>query len=201
MQQKADVKPRSAQFEARRRRIIVTAAKMFNDRGYESTSLDEIAERLKLHKATLYHYIENKEEILYQCLEITMADLHEALAFVQDTREPALEKLRRFFTALIHVQLTDMGKCLCLVGPKPLGKKANQKIRQKQRQLDAAIRGIFEQGVADGSIASCEPKLATALMFGAFNWIARWYKPSKQSSPQQIAEAFLNLVIEGARPR
>jgi AcrR family transcriptional regulator len=201
MDAKPAAKPRTEKFEKRLDRIIRTAAVMFTERGYDSTSLDEIAERLKIHKATLYHYVDSKEEILYRCLAMTLEDLQEALAFVRDSREPALVKLRTFFVALIKVQTTDLGRCLCLVGPKPLGRKASARILERQRELDRAVRGIFEQGLADGSLRGCDPRLATAMLFGAFNWVANWYKPSGPLTPEAVADAFLTMMIDGVAAR
>lgn len=181
--------------------IIQTGAMIFTEQGYESTSLDDIAKKLKMHKTTLYHYVENKEKILLTIFQITLEDLSESIKQVEHGTEPAIERLRLFFKSLIQVQRTDLGKCLCLISPQPLSKKSAQEIKTKMRWLDKAVADLVREGIADGSIVPCDPRLASAMLFGAFNWVARWYQPNGKYSLAGIGEAFLNLFVDGMAPR
>lgn len=188
---------KGVQFDNKLAYIVQAGARMFTERGYDSTSLDQIAEKVKIHKTTLYHYINNKEDILYRALMITLEGLAEVLEDAESGKAPPLERLRRFFNALIEVQTTDVGRCLCLIGPQPLGKKTGQEIKKQMRRLDQAVRNLISEGVADGSIRPSDPRLASAMLFGAFNWVARWYRKGGEYTPADIGKAYLNFFIEG----
>ncbi|MBI5445917.1 MAG: TetR/AcrR family transcriptional regulator [Deltaproteobacteria bacterium] len=181
--------------------ILHTGAKTFNEHGYESTSLDDIAQKVQMHKTTLYHYVSNKEEILHKILMITLDQLADALKQLESGAEPPIERLRRFFMALIEVQTTDFGRCLCLIGPQPLSRKTAHEIKNEMRRLDKAVTDLIREGIAGGSIVRCDPRLASAMLFGAFNWVARWYQPNKQLLPAGVGDAFLRLFIDGLAPR
>ena len=82
-----------------------------------------------------------------------------------------------------------------------LSSETRKQVRALKRRIDASIRGYIEEGVADKSIAPCDPKLASFAMSGAINWIGTWYKPSGPLSGLEIASHFAYLLTEGLRAR
>src|SRR5207245_344487 len=91
--------------------ILRAAARLFADNGYEATSLDMIADQLGMHKATLYHYVDSKESILYQCLVLSFGDLDEVMKSMADRSVAPLERLRMFCRSLASAQNSDFGRC------------------------------------------------------------------------------------------
>lgn len=183
--------------EDKRTAILRTAARLFADKGYEATSLDLIAERLGMHKATLYHYVQNKESILYQCLVMSFGDLDGVMKQMEDRSIPVLQRLRIFARSVAVAQNNDFGRCLVLVGLRPLEMMPSGDIRQFQRRLDRTVRDLVTEGVADGSIRPCQPGLVSALLFGSLNWVPHWRKDSGRLSVTQIADAFVDMLIHG----
>jgi len=191
-----------AKHEDKRTAILRTAAQLFAVHGYEATSLDMIADQLGMHKATLYHYVSGKESILYQCLVLSFGDLDSVMERMQDRSIPVLERLRDFVRSLAEAQNNDFGRCLVLVGSRPLDMVPDGEIRQFQRRLDATVRALVTEGVADGSIKPCHPGMFSALLFGALNWVPRWHSPDGKLSIQEIADSFMDTLIHGiAAPR
>lgn len=202
---------RSAEIPARSRRksagtakhedkltaILRTAAQLFAEHGYESTSLDKIADRLGMHKATLYHYVNNKESILYQCLVKSFGNLDAVMAEMEDRSIPVLQRLRLFVRSLAEAQNNDFGRCLVLVGAGPLDNMTGDDIRQFQRRLDHTVRALITEGIASGVIKPCNPGLFSALLFGALNWVPRWYSPKGKLSTQDVADHFIDTLING----
>ncbi len=182
--------------EDKRTAILRTAAQLFAEKGYEATSLDNIAERLGMHKATLYHYVENKESILYQCLVFSFGDLDEVIEKMKDRSVPVLDRLRLYARSLAAAQNSDFGRCLVLVGSRPLETQGGD-IRQFQRRLDTTVRDLVTEGIADGSIKPCDPSMFSALFFGALNWVPRWHSESGKLSIQQVADTFMDMLIDG----
>ena len=176
--------------------ILRTSAQLFATNGYEATSLDAIADKLGMHKATLYHYVDNKESILYQCLVKSFGDLDAVMIRMEDRSIPVLERLRLFVHSLALAQNNDFGRCQVLVGARPLELTGNE-IRQFQRRLDATVRALITEGIADGSIKPCHPGLFSAMLFGALNWVPHWYRDGGKLSVADVANQFMDMMTQG----
>jgi AcrR family transcriptional regulator len=177
--------------------ILRVAAQCFSERGFEATSLDEIAFRVGLHKATLYHYIESKHDILYHCLLRSFRDYSSALVQIEDRSIPVLDRLRFFFRNLIYAQNNLYGRCVAAVGTEALGHDPGGRIRAFRRQLDHAVRGLIEEGIAKGEIRKCSAPVVSAIIFGAFTWTVKWHQPGKTLSLDDVCEEFLRIFIDG----
>lgn len=185
----------------RRTEILRTAAQLFAVNGYEATSLDMIADQLGMHKATLYHYIKSKEEVLYQCLISSFEDLDEVIVEVKDTNVPVRQRLRHFCINLAHAQNNDFGRCLVLVGSRPLEAGTDRGIRDFQIKLDNTVRGLIAEGIETGDFRPCEPSMVSAMLFGTLNWVPRWYKPGGRLGLEEIVDSFLEMLVLGIAPR
>lgn len=181
----------------KRTAILRTAAQLFATHGYEATSLDMIAEQLGMHKATLYHYVSSKDSILYECLLKSFADLDTVIDRMQDRGTPVVDRLRLFVRSLAAAQNNDFGRCLVLVGSRPLDLSPNDGIRRFQRRLDTTVRALVAEGIADKTLHPCDPAMVSALLFGALNWVPHWYRTSGRLSVQQIADGFMDLLAKG----
>ena len=177
--------------------ILRTAAQLFAVNGYESTSLDMIADQLGMHKATLYHYVNNKESILYQCLVKSFGDLDDVMKQMEDRSVPVLERLRLFVRSLAKAQNNDFGRCQVLVGSRPLDAGTSNEIRLFKQRLDVTVRNLITEGIADGSIRPCHPGMFSAMLFGAMNWVPRWHKEDGKYSIEDVADSFMNMLTQG----
>lgn len=189
-------RPKSAKHVDRLTTILRTAAGLFAEHGYEATSLDTIARHLGMHKATLYHYVKGKEDILYQSLVMSFTDLDTISEKVKDKSVPVPERLRIFTRSLAHAQNSEFGRCHVLVGARPLNENS-ERIRQFQRRLDKIVRGLVLEGVASGSLKPVEPSMVSALLFGSLNWVPRWYNEDGPHSIDEIADIFCDFLLNG----
>jgi AcrR family transcriptional regulator len=187
--------------EDKRIAILRMAAQLFAENGYDTTSLDAIADGVGIHKATLYHYLPNKETILYQCLLASFEDLDVEIAAMRDRSVPVLDRLRRFVRSLARAQNGDFGRCLVLVGERPLALAPGGKIKEFQRRLDMAVRELTMEGVLSGQLRPVDPGLVSAMLFGALNWVPRWFRPDKRLSLDEVADAFVDMLALGVVPR
>lgn len=183
--------------EDKRSAILRTSAQLFASNGYEATSLDMIAEQLGMHKATLYHYIKSKDEVLYQCLVRSFADIDEVVEKMHDRKVPVLERLRLFALSLSHAQNNDYGRCLVLVGARPLEGDTGARIRQFQKRLDTTVRELVTEGIASGHIKPCNPGLVSSMLFGTLNWVPHWYREGGKLSLDDVVDSFMYMLING----
>ena len=91
----------------------------------------------------------------------------------------------------------DFGRCLILVGEDPLPKDARKDLRALKGRIDKRFRSVIAEGIEDGSIRPCDPKMAAFAAAGALSWIARWYDPRGPLSPQELADQMIDLLVHG----
>lgn len=183
--------------EVKRDAVLRTAAQMFNEKGFHATSLDEVAERLHITKPTLYYYVKNKDDILFQCVSRGLALLQDAIGAVGQSGGSAKDKLFAAMRQYAEIVTMDFGMCLIRVGEDPLPVASREKLRSMKRALDLEFRQLIEEGIAEGSLAPCDPKMAAFTVAGALSWIGRWYSPDGPMSPDDIATEVIKLLAFG----
>lgn len=188
--------------DAKREAVLETAAHLFLERGYRSTSLRELAALLKITKPALYYYFQNKEQILVECYRAGIASIEGLLEEGELDHGTGLERveayLRVYATAIVS---HDFGRCVAMLDDAELSPAARREVRTLKRRIDASIRGYIEEGIEDGSINDCNPKLAAFAAAGAINWIGTWYRPDGGLSRESIATGFAELLTRGLARR
>ena len=173
------------------------AAQVFNERGFVASTLDEVAERLKITKPTLYYYVKSKDEILYECVRMGLTMLQEAIQTAGASGGSALDKLVVAMRKYAEIVTMDFGMCLIRVGEDPLPLESQRKLRRIKAAIDGEFRELIRQGIGEGSINNCDPKITAFALAGALSWIGRWYRPGGDLSPAQIADHFVALLVNG----
>lgn len=179
--------------------VLRTAARLFNEKGFHATSLDEVAERLNVTKPTLYHYVRSKDEILFACVRSGLQLLREAVEEIDAAGGSALEQLVAAMRAYTRVVTQDFGMCVIRLGEDPLPPQVRGEMRAAKRELDLEFRRLVAACVADGSLRDVDPKLAAFTLAGALSWVGRWYRPDGPLSPEQIAAGCADLLLDGLR--
>jgi len=184
----------------KRRLLLETAARMFNEAGYERTSLTEIARAFNITKASLYYYIENKEDILFSISKASLDGLKNSLDATRAGHACGRDQLLAFLTEYIKLMQTDFGKCLVTSNKMALSEESRGILREDRKLIDEAVRSIISGGVDDGSLVSSSPKFTTFAIFGAINWMCFWHREGDGFSNEEITERFLQFFLEGIEP-
>jgi AcrR family transcriptional regulator len=192
---------RQKEREGKRQAVLRVAARLFNEKGFHATSLDEVAERLNITKPTVYRYVKNKEEILFECVRIGIETLHAAVERVGSSGGTAMEKLIAAIREYAGIVAMDFGMCVIRVGEDPLPPESRKKLRRLKRQIDHEFRGLIEQGIVEGSLAPCDPKVAAFVLAGAISWIARWYRSDGPLAPDEITRQCIAILLNGLSSR
>jgi len=188
---------REREREIKREAVLRTAAQIFNEKGFHATSLDEVAERLHITKPTLYYYVKNKEDILFECVRIGLEMMREAIAEVSASGGTAIAKLMAAMRKYAEIVTLDFGMCLIRVGEDPLSPDSRKKLRKLKAEIDHEFRGLIEQGIVEGALAPCDPKIAAFTLAGALSWIGRWYLPGGPLGPDEIADQCISVLMNG----
>ncbi len=192
---------RSQQRAGKRDAVLRTAARLFSERGYHGTSLELVAEELEITRPTVYYYFKNKDEILFECVRMSLQMIEKAASEVAKRGGSASDRLRAVMRQYAEVITMDFGMCLVRVGDIPLPPENRTKLRKMQSNIDRKFREIIAEGVADGSFTSCDPKFAAFAVAGALNSIARWYRPDGELGAGPIADKFVGILMSGLEAR
>ncbi|MBS1200073.1 MAG: hypothetical protein H6R27_751 [Proteobacteria bacterium] len=205
----ADVSPGQPRWPSRRHRdralkrdaVIRTAARAFSRGGFHQTSLDDIAAALGVTKPTVYYYVENKEQLLFECFQAGLEGIRAGLRQVEGSSLPAREKLDEVVRYYALAVASDFGWCMTRAEDQDLGPELGRHVKKLKAEIDRGIRRLIEEGIADGSIEPCDPKMTAFAMAGALNWIAHWYREGQPMTPAQVAERFVAFFGHGLLPR
>ena len=192
---------RAAERAAKHSAVLQAAVRMFNERGFNSTSLDDVAASLGISKRTIYHYLSCKDQVLLECLTIGLNQLLKAAEDARDAPGTGRERLEEFLRRYAEISMEDFGRCVIRTGEEALSPESIPPYRGFKRRIDHAMRDLIAQAVADGSIAPVDVKIAAFTLAGALNWTARWHEPEGSLSAQDIAAAMTGLLMQGLAPR
>lgn len=170
--------PRSAKRDA----VLVAAARLFTQRGFQGTSLDDIAQSLGVTKPTLYHYVSNKEEILFECVRRGLAALRECISEAAERGLTGRERLRAAMQNYADIVTSDFGLCVIRVGEDPLSESRRRELRELKGGIDTEFRALIEEGMRDGWIAAGDAAMAAYTVVGALSGVGRWYRPETQGT-------------------
>jgi AcrR family transcriptional regulator len=191
-------------FETRRRArdekreaVLRTAVALFLEQGYHRTTLNDVAERLSITKPALYNYFRGKDEILFECWAIGNERVDDCITGIAAGGGTGLAKLRRLIVRYAEVMTTDYGKSLVRFDVRDLTEHNREIVNIAKKKIDRAFRGYIADGIADGTIRPCDPKLAAFAIAGSLNWIGHWFQPGGPMSGDAIAEEFAIRLTEG----
>lgn len=192
---------RARQRARKREAVILAAARAFRERGYHNTSLDDIAAVLNVTKPTIYHYVSNKEQILFECFRTGLDRIRTVFDDLRDSRAPGRERLLAVIRRYAEAVTSEFGWCMVRAEDQDLTPVMSQRIKKLKSEIDQGIRTLIREGIADGSIRECDPKMTAFALAGALNWMAHWYRDDASLTAEQIAERFIDVFDLGLTPR
>lgn len=193
--------PPSAHVRAKRRRrrreILQAALRAFRRRGYQQTTLADIAAQLGIRSTALYHYFPDKEAILYACHREALEDLEHLLG--EALRRPAVapERLRVIISEHVRVMTDTLEGSPLALDTTSLSPSHAAEVIARRDRYESAVRAVIEQGIADGVFRAVDAKVAAFVIFGAINWIARWYRPGGSLQPSELGARFADYLTGG----
>ena len=167
---------------AKRDAVLAAAARLFTTRGFQGTSLDDIAKSLSVTKPTLYHYIANKEAILFECVQRGLEALS---ASIDESTERGLagrDRLRAAMQRYAAIVTSDFGLCVIRVGEDPLSEPKRRELRALKGQIDTVFRTLVQQGMNEGWIVPGDAATAAYTVVSALSGIGRWYRPGNHGA-------------------
>jgi AcrR family transcriptional regulator len=183
----------------REEEVYAAALRLFTEKGYHATSMQDIAAAVGLYKGSLYHYIGGKEELLARVFERGMGSLlNEVEAIVEDTSLAAHAQLRLILRAHVRA-VADNREALTvyLHEFRALAGDTLGSVREQRDRYRALVECVVERGVDSGEFGATDVQITTLGVLGMCNWIVQWYRADGRLAPNQIADQFAALLLRG----
>jgi TetR/AcrR family transcriptional regulator len=179
----------------KRQAVLREAAASFNQKGYHATSLTEIATSLGVTKAALYHYFPNKNNLLLACFERAMEVAFASLERGRKQGKNGRDRLVLTLASYLYQLIDELNCCVVLMEEHALEPSDRVKIVRQRDRFERALRSLVQEGIDDGSVVPCDPKLAIFVILGALNWVPKWFKPNGGWTAEQLTQA-LSQIFE-----
>ena len=192
----------------RLREIYRVAAQLICEKGYDATSMSDIAEAVGLTKAGIYHHIEGKKDLLFRIMNFGMDALDENVIIPARAIADAESRLRAIVAnhvRLITERITPQGchpVTIIVEEVAGLTPEHRRKIDQRKRAYVDLVRDTLNQLKKEGKLRDVDATVATFSVLGAIVWLSRWYHPDGRLGPEQIVEEISKITLGGLlRPR
>lgn len=191
---------REQKLARKREAILRSAARAFTRRGYHGTTMDDIASQLLMTKGSLYYYFKDKEDILYSCHDYSLNLALENLRDVQSMDAGAVERLKALIKAHVNIMLDALQGSAMALDFGALSDEPLAQIVVKRDAFEHGFRDLIQEGMREGEFgAGVDPKLASFMILGAINWIAKWYREGGSYDAASIGDEYAALFVEGLR--
>jgi AcrR family transcriptional regulator len=182
--------------QRRIKEILRVAAEVLAEKGYYNTSLEEIADRLDLAKASLYHYFDSKEALLTACLATVAEEAITRLGALAAGPGTAAERLRRLIIEqlqIITVEYPELSRLFLAHLEWPAS--VREQIADWHGRHDAIFRAVITEGVKAGELANIDVSLVRHNLTGALNFVPFWFKPGGRFSDREAFDAVADSVL------
>lgn len=183
----------------RRQEILQAAAQVFHEKGYESTSIQDIADAVGILKGSLYYYITSKEDLLFEIIQGVHEEALANLAKIRDLDGGALQRIRAFVVVHFTHSATNRVRMAVFVQDfRSLQGRRREIIVEERDLYDTFLRDLIRQAQEEGTVCpDIAPKTAAITVLGMMNWIYQWYRPGGDLSVAEIANAYGDFVVAG----
>ncbi len=188
--------------QERRQEVLNVAARLFADKGFHGTSMDDIARELGILKGSLYYWIDSKDALLTEILEGSVLETIVEAEEIVEREASAADRLRALIHGHILSWVRNPNNFWVYVSEwRWLNPPSQQRFRDERDRLEAIYKRTIREGIAAGEFAVSEEDVTVIvnLIFGAMNWFPRWYRPGGRASHEDIADVLATLVLDGLR--
>jgi AcrR family transcriptional regulator len=178
--------------------ILEAAAQIFSEKGYHAASMQDIAEAVCLQKASLYHHVSSKQEILFDLLERALDLLIEQQEAVMEQHLNPEGKLRQAMKAYIRTLTDHLAlSSVLLLEYRSLEPDLLLRHIPKRDRYEGLWRELIQEGKSAGLFNFSDTAFAARALLGVMNWTIMWFKPKGSLTAEQIADQYASLLLNG----
>ncbi|MFD5553937.1 TetR/AcrR family transcriptional regulator [Streptomyces sp. NPDC127068] len=180
--------------------LLAVAVTVFNERGYDGTSMEHLSKAAGISKSSIYHHVSGKEELLKRAVSRALDRLFGILDEERACGGRAVERLEHVTRRMVEVLIDELPYVTLLLRVR--GNTDTERwALERRREFDHRVSELLRAAAADGDVrGDVDVRLATRLVFGTINSIVEWYRPDgRVHGDQEVCEAVVRLVFEGLR--
>ncbi|HYT09814.1 MAG TPA: TetR/AcrR family transcriptional regulator [Mycobacteriales bacterium] len=181
--------------------LLRVAVEVFNERGYDGTSMEDLAARLGITKSSIYHHVAGKSELLRLAVDRALDALFAVLAEPAATAGPAIDRLEHVVRRSVEVLAAELPFVTLL-----LRVRGNTAVERdaltRRREFDRIVSDLVARAEAAGDIRpDVDPALTSRLLFGLVNSLTEWFRPDGELAVADLADAVVTTAFDGLRRR
>lgn len=179
--------------------VLRTAIELFNEQGYDATSIGDLAGRLGLTKSAIYHHVPSKQHLLKLALDEALDGLTAAVGTARnaDAASDAAGRLRATLRQAVLILIDHMPAVTLLLRVRGNSELENDALRRR-REIDDVFAHLVSDAMREGSIRSdLDPQVVSRLMFGTVNSVIEWYRPGGYTDTPELADSLTTLLFDG----
>lgn len=188
--------------QERKEQILSTACRLFSQKGYHGTTIRDISEACGILSGSLYAHIRTKEDLLYEITNRGAEAFLNSLRPIVENDAPAVDKLRQAVIAHIKVVEANLEAATVYFHEwKGLSKERFCEIQEKRDRYEKMWARLVSQGIREGEFRQVDEKFVRLLLLSVGNWLYQWYRPEGELLPEEIADRFMDLFLDGLANR
>jgi AcrR family transcriptional regulator len=182
-----------------RESLLAVAVAAFNERGYEATSMEELAGRLGITKSAIYHHVPRKDELLRLALDRALNGLFAVTREPGATSGPAIDRLEHVVRGSVRVLVAELPFVTLLLRVRG-NSDVERAALERRREFDRIVSDLVRAAELDGSVRTdVDPAVIGRLLFGTVNSLTEWYRPDGALSADDLADALVATTFDGLR--
>jgi AcrR family transcriptional regulator len=171
----------------------------FNARGYDATSMEDLARATGLTKSSVYHHVAGKEELLRRAVSRALDALFAVLAEPGSRSGPAVDRLEHVVRRSVDVLAAELPYVTLLLRVRG-NTQTEREALERRREFDRHLSGLVQDAIDAGDVRDdVDPRLVTRLLFGTVNSVVEWYRPEGGHRVDEVADAVVALTFDGLR--
>ncbi len=170
---------------------------VFTERGYDSASMELLANRLGITKSAIYHHVTSKEALLALALERAHEGLFAVAEEARSLDAPAVARLKRLVHDSVTVLVRNLPYVTLLLRVRG-NTEVERRALERRRELDHLAAELVTEAIADGDLRSdLDPAMVARLLFGLVNSLVEWYRPEPGDTGEPLADAVITMAFDG----
>ena len=178
--------------------ILEAAAQVFRQKGFHGASMADIAEAVSLQKASLYHHVSSKQEILFELLDRALEMLLDRISPIARLDLPADERLCQMIREYLQILAENMDlSAVLLFEHRSLEGRQHARHVPNRDKFENLWREVLKDGVRSKQFGCDDIPLTARALLGIMNWTITWYRPDGSLTIKQIADSYTRLLLNG----
>ncbi|GGV02526.1 TetR family transcriptional regulator [Streptomyces filipinensis] len=180
--------------------LLSVAVRVFNERGYDGTSMEHLSKAAGISKSSIYHHVSGKEELLRRAVSRALDGLFAILDEERACGGRSVDRLEYVVRRMVEVLIGELPYVTLLLRVRG-NTETERWALERRRDFDHRVAELLKAAAADGDVrGDVEVRLATRLVFGMINSIVEWYRPDPRGAGErEVADAVVQLVFAGLK--